>query len=181
MHGFGATGITNFRLLPSLIKHFKVIFVDLPGFGKSDRTEFSFASPEKTIKFFVLPIVSLVNFLKLKKFILIAHSLGAFLGAHMVPYLKDRLAAVFLVGAAGFTYKKFSKNETEVLVDEFSRKWKVHNSKMVELARYIIFEKKLPIFNYLPKEVMKKYIQTYFTMQDMVLTLKERNLMIDYF
>lgn len=75
------------------------------------------------LKFFIMPLISLVNFLKLKKLIIIAHSLGAFLTAHLVPYIKDKLAAVFLVGSAGFTKKKFSKNETEVLVDSFSKKW----------------------------------------------------------
>ena len=52
---------------------------------------------------------------------------------------------------------------------------------MVELARYIIFEKKLPIFNYLPEQLTKKYIESYFMMQEMILSLKERNLMINYF
>lgn len=103
VHGFGATGITNFKLLPTLIKTFRVILVDLPGFGKSDRSFFEFSSPEQTIKFFVMPLVSLVSYLKLKKFIIIAHSLGAFLAAHLSQYIKERLAAVFLVGAAGFT------------------------------------------------------------------------------
>jgi len=44
IHGFGATGITNFKLLPSLIKNFHVIIIDLPGFGKSDRSDFEFSS-----------------------------------------------------------------------------------------------------------------------------------------
>lgn len=52
---------------------------------------------------------------------------------------------------------------------------------MVDFARYLIFEKKLPIFNYLPANMMKKYIESYFMMQEMILNLKERNLMINYF
>lgn len=83
IHGFGATGITNFKLLPLLINHFRVIMIDLPGFGKSDRTFYEFTSPEKTIKFFVMPLVSLINYLKLNKLIIIAHSLGAFIAAHL--------------------------------------------------------------------------------------------------
>ena len=117
VHGFGATGISSFKLLPSLIQHFKVYLVDLPGFGKSDRSQFEFSSREKTLKFFVMPLISLVNYLKLDKFIIIAHSLGGYLTAHLVPYIKEKIVAVFLVGCAGFTYKKFSKNETEVLVE----------------------------------------------------------------
>ena len=117
IHGFGATGITNFKLVPSLMKHFWVILIDLPGFGKSDWTNFEFSSPEMALKFFIMPLISLVNYLKLQKFIIVAHSLGAYLSAHLVPYIKEKVAAVFLVGSAGFTKKKFSKNETEVLVD----------------------------------------------------------------
>lgn len=109
IHGFGATGITNFKLLPILIKHFHVYLIDLPGFGKSDRSDFEFSSPEMTLKFFVMPLVSLINYLKLKKLIIIAHSLGAFITAHLSQYIKEKLVAVFLVGAAGFTNKKFSK------------------------------------------------------------------------
>lgn len=88
---------------------------------------------------------------------------------------------MFLVGAAGFTNKKFSPKETEVLVDSFAKKWQMNNTQMLNLARYLIFEKKLPIFNYLPKSVMKSYVTSYFQMKEFELTLKERNLLINLF
>ena len=49
--------------------------------------------------------------LKVKNLIIIAHSLGAFLASHLVPYIQERILAIFLVGPAGFTSKSFSKNE----------------------------------------------------------------------
>lgn len=52
---------------------------------------------------------------------------------------------------------------------------------MVQFARYAIFEKKLPIFNYLPKSIMRSYIETYFQMKDLHLNLKEQNLFINLF
>lgn len=66
-------------------------------------------------------------------------------------------------------------------MDLFSKKWQMSNTKIVNFARYLIFEKKLPIFNYLPKSIMKSYVTSYFQMPDFQLTLKERNLLINYF
>lgn len=66
--------------------------------------------------------------LKVKNLIIIAHSLGAFLASHLVPYIQERILAIFLVGPAGFTSKSFSKNETEALVEAYSKKWDVNNS-----------------------------------------------------
>lgn len=158
IHGYGATGITNYKLLPFLIKSFRVIIVDLPGFGKSYRPDIDFKDFETTISFFTVPLVSLVNYLKLEKFIIICHSYGSLISAHFAALVKERIIAIFFVGAAGFTDKAFTKNETEVLVEDFSKKWKLGNPKMVELARYWIFEKKLPIFNYMSKGMRKSYV-----------------------
>ena len=42
IHGYGATGISFYWILPSLIKNFHVFTIDLPGFGKSDWPNFKF-------------------------------------------------------------------------------------------------------------------------------------------
>lgn len=107
------------------------------------------------MKFFIFPIISLINFLKLDNIIIIAHSLGAFIAAHLSSYVKEKLLGVFLVGAAGFTNRDMSKNETEALVETFTKKWDVKNPKFLETLRYYTFEKKMPIFNYLPKSMTK--------------------------
>ena len=127
IHGYGATGITNYKLLPFLIKSFRVILVDLPGFGKSYRPDIDFKDFDTTISFFTVPLVSLVNYLKLDKFIVICHSYGSLISAHFAALVKERIIAIFFVGAAGFTDKGFTKNETEVLVEDFSKKWKLGN------------------------------------------------------
>lgn len=79
--------------------------IDLPGFGKSDWSAVEFSNPDVTMKFFVFPLITLTNLLKLENIIVIAHSLGGFIASHLCKYIKDKVAAVFIVGAAGFTQK----------------------------------------------------------------------------
>jgi pimeloyl-ACP methyl ester carboxylesterase len=181
IHGYGATGITFYKILPALIQRFRVIIIDLPGFGKSDRPNFKFKSPLESLKFFTLPIISLINYLKMQNFIIIAHSFGCIITAHLAKLIKEKILAIFFVAAAGFTYRKFNEKQGEVLLDKFEKSMKV-DSKILKVTNYLTFEKKIPILNYISKEYSFKYMESYFLdTKDLNLCIKERDILIDYF
>ena len=65
IHGYGGSAVTFFKILPQLAQHFHVVAIDLLGFGNSQRPDFQFTTFEASILFFAIPIVSLINYLRL--------------------------------------------------------------------------------------------------------------------
>ena len=63
------------------------------------------------------------------------HSLGAFISAHVSSLIKERVLALFLVGAGGFTEKNFTDSEFEVMFGKMSKWYDVP----IELARVFHF------------------------------------------
>jgi pimeloyl-ACP methyl ester carboxylesterase len=79
LHGFGG-GIGAFVAnLDDLSHHHKVYVCDIIGFGRSSRPEFTGNKPEEAEAFCVESIKTWVDALKLDKFNLLGHSMGAFL------------------------------------------------------------------------------------------------------
>lgn len=181
IHGYGATGITFYKILPALIESFHVITVDLPGFGKSDRPFVKFEKIKESLKYFVLPLIGLINYLKIDNFIIIAHSFGSIITAHLSKLIKEKIIAIFFCGAAGFTNRKFTEKQNEVLLEKFEKSMKL-DGKILKIANYLTFEKKIPIFNYVSKEYSGNLYEDYFKdVKGLKLSLKERDLLIDYF
>lgn len=127
------------------MKHFRVIAIDLLGFGKSDRPDFEFKDFSSSMNFFTYSILSLVKYLDLQKIVLIGHSYSGLISSHLAPLIKNRLLGVWLVSPAGFNYRKFTTIEKNILYEKFSKKWSVSSDIMKFLA-YVTFDKVLLTF-----------------------------------
>ena len=122
------------------MKHFRVITVDLLGFGKSDRPDFEFDSFGPSMNFFTLSILQLVKYLNLKQILMIGHSYSGLISSHLAPLIKDRLLGVWLVSPAGFTKRNFTEFEKNVLYEKFSHKWSI-STDIMKVVAYITFDK----------------------------------------
>lgn len=180
VHGYGGSAMTFFRIIPELMKHFYVIAIDLLGFGASDRPDFQFDTFEKTIAFFTTSLATLLNYLKIKKVILIGHSLGGFISAHLASIIKEKVVALFLVGAAGFTSKNFTDEEVEVMFGKIS-KWYDVPTEIVRVFNYLTFTKKVPLFNFVSDELKSDMVTAYFESTTTYLNREERELFVKYF
>lgn len=119
---------------------FRVVTVDLPGFGKSDRPDMDFSEFDKTMNFFVGPIIHVVKFLNLKNICVIGHSYSGLISTYLAPYIKDRIIGVWLASPAGFTSKVYLDHEKDEMYEKFGKKYSV-GSDMMRFLAYMAFDK----------------------------------------
>lgn len=93
VHGLGGTSNVWHPQRTALAKYFKVITMDLPGSGRSDKSE-----PEYSMTRWVEQLVGLADALKLDKFTLVGHSMTTVLAQNFAAKHGNRLNAVVLCG-----------------------------------------------------------------------------------
>lgn len=125
------------------MKYFRVIAIDLLGFGKSDRIDFDFKEFVPSMRFFTWPIVQVVKLLNLKKLLIVGHSYSGLISAHLVPLIKKRILGVWLVCPAGFNKKKFTEMEKKELYENLGHQFKV-GADFMKFISYLTFDKVFP-------------------------------------
>jgi len=104
IHGLGSYAKGWSRTIPELAKHYRVIAVDLPGYGKSDKGFYPY-----TLPFYAQVLTEMLDALKIEKATFVGHSMGgqiAMVTALLYPEHVDKLV---LVSPAGF--EKFTDGE----------------------------------------------------------------------
>ena len=181
IHGFGATGITFFKILPELSKNFHIYLIDLIGTGNSKRPKFFFTNFKESILYFINPLKNFVEILDLENLVVVAHSYGCLIAAHLVEFVKDRILGVFFVSPAGFVDRDFTEKEKEVKILEFSEKTKIP-CFFLNFLDFYIFEKKIPLFNFFTNNLTRKYIKYKINNKsELKLTEREKMLFFDYY
>jgi 2-hydroxy-6-oxonona-2,4-dienedioate hydrolase/4,5:9,10-diseco-3-hydroxy-5,9,17-trioxoandrosta-1(10),2-diene-4-oate hydrolase len=96
--GPGASGWSNYsRNAEELAKHFRVIVIDLPGYGKSDKK----ASPASVFEFMSDTVLAFMDALKIDKASFVGNSLGGGTSLKFCIRFPDRTNRLILMGAAG--------------------------------------------------------------------------------
>jgi len=104
IHGMGA-GLAMFALNIETLARDRVVFaIDLPGFGRSSRPEFS-SDPEEVEKEYLFCIEEWRKKVGLEKMNLLGHSFGGFLSALYTINYQDRLHKTILVDPWGMVAK----------------------------------------------------------------------------
>jgi 3-oxoadipate enol-lactonase len=93
VHGLGGTSNIWHAQRAGLSKFFKVITFDLPGSGRSDKSERHY-----TMEKWVEQIAALVDALKIDKFVLVGHSMTTVLAQKFAARHAGRMHAVVLCG-----------------------------------------------------------------------------------
>jgi len=98
IHGYGASIFSWRKNLPVLAKHYRVCALDLLGFGSSDKPLYE----DYSINSFVKLIIQFMDSLKIKKAILVGHSLGG--GIAILTTLKypARVKGLILIDAEAY-------------------------------------------------------------------------------
>lgn len=98
LHGWGSSLRSYQQLIPLLSKHFRVIFPELPGFGKSDEPAEAWNLDEyvKFVKDFVSQF-KIPN----SKFIIYSHSFGARIAIKWLAEADECVEKLVMCGAAG--------------------------------------------------------------------------------
>lgn len=126
LHGLGDSSLSFIELAEELKKDYKLISIDLPGHGKSDK----FATEEEyemnSIGNWVFKVIKQLN---VDKFYLLAHSYGADIALHIMKDFKSHVFKTLLIDG-GYT----TKSDFYRIVNELAQKpeWKWPNINDVE-------------------------------------------------
>lgn len=104
IHGLGSYLAGWSMNIDELADQFRVIALDLPGYGMSFKDNES-----HTILFFAESIIQLMDKLKIKKSTLVGHSMGGQIALYMAAFSPDRVEKLVLSAPAGF--EQFSETQ----------------------------------------------------------------------
>ncbi|CAD8175783.1 unnamed protein product [Paramecium pentaurelia] len=116
LHGYGGSNVHYCRIYEQLIRKFRIYSIDLPGMGYSSKSDILMESYEDAIEFFMGTISKFIeNINREQKIILIGHSFGGFLAAHLFTRMPHLFSKLFLLSPAGGTY--YDDSEIKKLQD----------------------------------------------------------------
>ncbi len=108
VHGLaGNAGFWRY-VIPELSKNYRVIAVDLPGYGKSQKGAYPY-----NMTFYADRVKRLADELKLDKFVLVGHSMGGQIGITFSLKYPERLEKLILASPAGV--EEFEQGEGDWL------------------------------------------------------------------
>lgn len=113
IHGLGTNAKSWIKNIPSLSKHFRVIAVDLPGYGKSDKGYYQYS-----MSFYSEVLTELLTELKIKKATFIGHSMGAQISLMTALKYPQNVDKLVLISPAGF--EKFTEGEGDWMKSAFT-------------------------------------------------------------
>src|ERR1700675_2374713 len=93
VHGLGGTGNVWQAQRQGLAQFVKVVTIDLPGSGRSDKTDKSYSMERWADQ-----VLALADALKLDKFTLVGHSMATILAQKVAARVGGRLSALVLCG-----------------------------------------------------------------------------------
>lgn len=104
IHGLGSNAKGWMKNIPELAKQYRVIAVDLPGYGKSDKGYYPFSLP-----FLATVLTELLDQLQIQKATFVGHSMGGQISMVAALLFPDRVDKLVLISPAGF--EKFTEGE----------------------------------------------------------------------
>jgi pimeloyl-ACP methyl ester carboxylesterase len=157
IHGFCESLEIWDNLIPDLSVHFRVIAIDLPGFGKSP-----ILKSELTLKAVAKKVLELINSLDIQKCVVIGHSLGGYVGLAMCEENPDIIQGLCLFHSTASSDTEEKKLNRDKVI-EFVEKNGVY--PFVETFVPVLFHQKsqesLDIVHKIASKTPKNTIITY--------------------
>lgn len=114
IHGLGSYMPVWSRNLDALAKHYRVVAIDLPGYGKSSKDNYRYS-----MAFFARVVDRMITLLKLPHPILVGHSMGGQIALTHALLYPGRAEALVLVDPAGF--ETFGEGEGSWLAEAVTK------------------------------------------------------------
>lgn len=101
IHGFVSSVYTFRRIIPLLSEHFSIIAIDLPGFGRSEKsTSFIY-----TYENYGRLIAACIEHFQLDKVFLVGHSMGGQIALYTTKIIPERIDKLVLLSSSGYLEK----------------------------------------------------------------------------
>lgn len=113
VHGLGSYSPAWIKQLEVLKQQFRCIAIDLPGYGKSSKADYTY-----DMKFFAEVVKEFIEKAELKNVTLVGHSMGGQIGVTIALYYPELLQNLILVSPAGF--ETFHEGQKQWFRDVFS-------------------------------------------------------------
>jgi len=113
IHGMFGDHLDWEPVLEPLARHQRVLAVDLPGFGESDKPDRAY-----TTEFFVAALVDLLDRLQIERATVVGHSFGGIVALQMARAQPERVKRLILVSSL----REFSEEACAAARQRFSRK-----------------------------------------------------------
>ncbi|OIJ18400.1 alpha/beta hydrolase [Anaerobacillus alkalidiazotrophicus] len=98
IHGFASSTYTFNRLFPLIEKHFSIIAIDLPGFGRSEKsTTFVYS-----FKNYAELIEQCIDYFKLTNVTIVGHSMGGQIALYTAKAVPEKINKLILLGCSGY-------------------------------------------------------------------------------
>ncbi|MCK4869499.1 MAG: alpha/beta fold hydrolase [Gammaproteobacteria bacterium] len=149
VHGFAASAEYWMYNVEALAKHFRVIAVDMVGFGKSDKPKIKY-SADVLAEF----IKNFLDVLKIKKVNFIGHSLGGAIGLKFAIDYPEYLEKLILVDSAGFGQEL--PHGLKILTLPFIGRFLMHFNQRQ------LYAKALRAYAYQKKEITDEFVDKMF-------------------
>jgi len=113
IHGLGTNAKSWIKNIPALSKEYRVIAVDLPGYGKSDKGYYKYS-----MSWYADVLTEFLSELKIGKATFVGHSMGGQISLVTSLNYPDRVERLVLISPAGF--EKFTDGEGDWMKSAFT-------------------------------------------------------------
>ena len=147
IHGYGGGCFTYFKIPQYLKEFYRIIILDIPGMGLNSRNQFieTFETHEEWINYYKSRLNSFFVKLKLEKFILVGHSIGAYIATNYFGSYSEKVQKLILVSPAGFN---LANDEYMKKVEKLISKYPWYVRWTVGCIAKKIFQDKISPFSY---------------------------------
>ena len=113
IHGLGTSAKSWIKNIPSLANDFRVIAVDLPGYGKSDKGYYQYS-----MSWYAQVLTEFLNELNIEKATFVGHSMGGQISMIASLNYPEKVDKMVLISPAGF--EKFTEGEGDWMKSAFT-------------------------------------------------------------
>lgn len=113
IHGLGTSAKSWIKNIPDLSKEFRVIAVDLPGYGKSDKGNYKYS-----MSWYAKVLTEFLTELSIEKATFVGHSMGGQISLVTSLNFPERVNNLILISTAGF--EKFTEGEGDWMKSAFT-------------------------------------------------------------
>lgn len=98
IHGFASSIYTFNLLIPLLKEHFTIVAIDLPGFGRSEKsTSFVYSFQN-----YAEVVARCIEYFKLKNVNIVGHSMGGQIALYTVKRIPEKINKLILLSSSGY-------------------------------------------------------------------------------
>ncbi|WP_068677718.1 alpha/beta fold hydrolase [Oceanobacillus sp. Castelsardo] len=98
IHGFVSSTYTFNRIIPLLEKDFSVVAIDLPGFGRSEKSTSFFYSYENYARL----VTKCMDYFGMDDVSIVGHSMGGQIALNTAKLMPDKVKKLFLLASSGY-------------------------------------------------------------------------------